>query len=215
MNPRLQLQSKAVSDLGDLTTYDRVFNTVNKSYLLDLKKLAVVGTPCQIQTIRKMQLLRIIPSHIIHFTIGLFCFENFFMNDEGKKYLAKKIGADLDQVEKINLKDDFIVKLKGGRVVHLDFDDLDPIVRPACLACKSFSNFTADISVGGLGSPDAYTTTMVRTKAAQKIINRAIGLGYIEEIQQKGTIEKIEKVAKRKRKRGMRVLAERKTKLHH
>jgi coenzyme F420 hydrogenase subunit beta len=204
-------QSRSISDLGDLTTYERVFSAFNKSYLLDLTKLAVVGTPCQIKTIRKMQLLHIIPSHIVHFTIGLFCFENFLINDEGKKYLANKIGAKLDQIEKINLKDDFVVRLKNKKIVHIDLDDLGPIIRSACLACTSFSNYTADISVGGIGSPDGYTTTLVRTKVAQKLINRAIAKGYIEEIQQKGVLEKIEKIANRKRKRGIRVLAERKT----
>ena len=206
------LQSRSVRDLGDLKTYDRIFSAFNKSYLLDLTKLAVVGTPCQIQTIRKMQILRIIPSHIVHFTIGLFCFENFLIDSEGKKYLANKIGADLDQIEKINLKDDFVVMLKDKRVVHIDLDDLGPIVRSACLTCTSFSNYTADISVGGLGSPDGYTTTVVRTKDAQKLINRAIGQGYLEEIQQKGVFKKIEKMANKKRKRGIRVLAERKAK---
>jgi len=201
--------SRSISDLGDLTTYDRVLGAFNKSYLLDLKKLAVVGTPCQIQTIRKMQLLRIIPSHIVQFVIGLFCYENFLINDEGKKYIIRKIGTNLDQIEKINLKDDFVIMLKDKRVIHIDLNDLLPITRSACLACVSFSNYTADISVGGLGSPDGYTTTVVRTKDAQKLINRAIGQGYLEEIQQKGVLKKIEKMANQKRKRGIRVLAER------
>ena len=37
-----------------------------------MKKLAIVGTPCQIETIRKMQVLNIVPSDMIIFTIGLF-----------------------------------------------------------------------------------------------------------------------------------------------
>jgi coenzyme F420 hydrogenase subunit beta len=146
-------QSRSVRDLGDLTTYATIFSALKRSGLLDLTKLAVVGTPCQILTIRKMQLLRIVPSHMVCFTIGLFCFENFLMQDEGRKYLESKIGTNLDQIEKINLKEDFIVRLKDGRVVHIDLDDLGPIVRSACKACTDFSNYTADISVGGLGSP--------------------------------------------------------------
>jgi coenzyme F420-reducing hydrogenase beta subunit len=75
------------------------------------------------------------------------------MTEEGAKFLAKKIGASLDQIEKINLKEDFSVKLKNGKVEHIDLDNLGPIVRPSCLACTDFSNYSADISVGGVGSP--------------------------------------------------------------
>lgn len=205
-------QSRSVRGLGDLTTYAPIFSALKGSDMLDLTKLAVVGTPCQILTIRKMQLLRIVPSHLVRFTIGLFCFENFLMHDEGKKFLESKIGSGLDQIEKINLKDDFIVKLRGKKVVHMDLEDLGSIVRSACLACTDFSNYAADISIGGLGSPEGYTTTLIRNRAAQRLINQAINQGYLEEIEEKGALKKIERMAERKRNRGRRVLAERKSK---
>ena len=137
------------------------------------------------------------------------------MNSKGRKYLAGKIGADLDQIERINLKDDFTVKLKDGRISHIDLDDLGPIVRSECLACTDFSNNVADISVGGVGSSDGYTTVIVRNDAAQRLINQAISQGYIEEIERKGIIEKIEKMAERKRRRGRQVLADRKAAVTH
>ncbi len=201
-------QSRSVRDLGDLTTHAPIFRALKKSNLMDITKLAVVGTPCQISTIRKMQLLHIVPSHIVHFTIGLFCFENFLMHDDGRKFLSRQIGASLDQIEKINLKEDFIVKLKDGRVEHLDLEDLGPIVRSTCLACTDFSNYSADISVGGLGSPDGYTTVLVRNRAAQRLINLAVSQGYLEEVEQKDALEKIKMMAERKRVRGERVLTE-------
>jgi len=199
-------QSRSVQDLGNLTTYAPIFHALKKSNQLDLAKLAVVGTPCQISTIRKMQLLRIVPSHVVHLTIGLLCFENFLMHDDGRKFLSSKIGASLDQIEKINLKDDFIVKLKDGRVEHIDLEDLGPIVRSACLACTDFSNYSADISVGGLGSPDGYTTVLVRNRAAQRLINLAISQGYLEETEPKDALEKVRRMAERKRSRGEKML---------
>lgn len=200
-------QSASIRDMGDLTTYASIFGVFKGSRRLDLTKLAVVGTPCQIQTIRKMQLLRIVPSHLIHFTIGLFCFENFLLHEEGKRYLEEKIGAKLEQIKKINLKDSFIVNL-NGRILHMDLEEIGGIIRPACLACVDFSNFAADVSVGGLGSPDGYTTTLVRSKLGQIVVNEAINQGYIKEIEvdSKEMIGKIEKMAMRKRKRGERFL---------
>jgi len=200
-------QSKSIRDLGELTTYASVFRALKKSDQLDVTKLAVVGTPFQISTIRKMQLLHIVPSHIVNFTIGLFCFENFLMHEQGTKFLARKIGASLDQVEKINLKEDFTVKLKNGKVEHIDLDDLGPIIRPACLSCTDFSNYSADISVGGVGSPEGYTTVLVRTQAAQRLISLAVRQGYLEETSIKDGLGKISEMARRKKLRGEKVLA--------
>ncbi len=199
-------QSKSISDLGDLTTYAPIFSALKKSNLMDLTKLAVVGTPCQIATIRKMQLLHIVPSHLVHFTIGLFCFENFLMHEDGRKYLSNRVEADLRDIAKINLKDDFIARLTNGTVRRIDLDDLNPIIRPACLACTDFANYSADISAGGIGSPDGYTTVVARNLAAQRLINLAISQGYLEEGMQEIAYEKIEWMAERKRKRGEQIV---------
>jgi coenzyme F420 hydrogenase subunit beta len=192
--------STSISDMGNLTTYASIFGVIKGSKQLDLTKLAVVGTPCQIKTIRKMQMLRIVPSHLVHFTIGLFCFENFFLDAEGKSYLEKTINAKLEQITKINLKENFIVSLDDGRTIHIDLEELRPITRPECLACLDFSNYTADISLGGLGSADGYTTALTRSKSGQTVVNEAINQGYIEgvEIDRNLVLEKIVKMAKRK-----------------
>ena len=200
--------SASISDMGNLTTYASILGIIEGSRRLDLTKLAVVGTPCQIKTIRKMQMLRIVPSHLVYYTIGLFCFENFLLRDEGKRYLEKKIGVDLNKIRKINLKENFIITLNDGRTIHIDLEDLGPMIRPECLACPDFSNYTADLSLGGLGSPDGYTSTLVRSKSGETIINEAISQGYLKEVEvdSKRMIKTIEKMALRKRKRGEKYL---------
>lgn len=135
------------------------------------------------------------------------------MHEDGTKFLAKKIGANLDQIEKINLKEDFTAKLKNGNVEHFDLDDLVPIVRSGCLACTDFSNYSADISVGGIGSPEGYTTTIVRNQAAQRLISLAIRQGYLEETDPKNALEMVERMAERKKSRGENVLTKRKAKM--
>ena len=42
-----------------------------------LQRVAFVGTPCQIQAVRRMQTLNIIPADSIRFCLGLFCSGNF------------------------------------------------------------------------------------------------------------------------------------------
>ncbi|MHA2288352.1 MAG: Coenzyme F420 hydrogenase/dehydrogenase, beta subunit C-terminal domain, partial [Promethearchaeota archaeon] len=67
----------------------------------------------------------------------------------------------------------------GEKIVHIPFNQLGDYMRPACRACNDFTNLYADISFGGLGSPDKYTTVITRTKKGEKIISDAINAGVI------------------------------------
>lgn len=201
-------QTPNLVNMGRLTTYAPIFGVLKQSRLLDLTRLAVVGSPCQIETIQKMRLLRIFPSNLVIFTIGLFCFESFLLQEAERRYLEEKIGATLEEVERINLKDGLIVNLRDGKTAKIALEELNPIVRPACLACTDFANFSADISVGGLGSPEGYTTTIVRNQFAITIIEDVLKRGYLTEIPRRGIIKKVVDVARKKEERGERVLAE-------
>jgi len=178
-------------------------------------RLALVGTPCQINTIRKMQRLRVLPSHIIKFVIGLFCMENFSFDAlVQSERMQRKLGAPLEDVRKVNVKEDLIVNLKDGRIVHLPFEEVDEFARPACLVCTEFANDLADISVGGLGSPDGFTTTLIRTEKGQEVYSRALKLGYLAEMaygnprvekrEQERIITKVVAFTERKKERAER-----------
>ena len=144
-------------------------------------RMAMVGTPCQVHTIRKMQCLNIVPSDMVKYTIGLFCMENFAFPMLAKREIEAKIGAGMNDIKKLNIKEDLVVTLMNGEEVHVPFEVVHEFARPACLKCTEFANDYADISAGGLGSSDGYTTVLVRTKVGQRIYQGALKLGYIEE----------------------------------
>ncbi len=205
-----------VEELGKYTTYSPTLYGLKDIRNLDLARIAVVGTPCQIHTIRKMQVLGVLPSHVVKFTIGLFCTENFSFDDLARQKLEKEMKLKLEDIVKMNIKEDLIIDLKGDKRVHVSFEDLDELVRPACLACTDFANDFADISVGGLGAPDGYTTTVVRTDIGMKRYREAVEVGYIEEhtvksrkelqVEKTKTLAKIINFADRKRQRGLATL---------
>ena len=144
-------------------------------------RLALVGTPCQVHTIRKMQCLNIVPSDMVKYTIGLFCMENFAFPSLMERDMEARVGVKMDDIKKLNVKEDVIVTLISGETVHIPFDVVHEFARPACLKCTEFANDFADISVGGLGSLDGYTTVLTRTDAGQGIYQTALRLRYIEE----------------------------------
>ena len=146
-----------------------------------IDRVAMVGTPCQIHTVRKMQVLRIIPSDVIKYYFGLFCMENFSFDDVQMTHLEKRYGFDLAQVIKVNVKENFFIYLKDGRVIHIPFEEIDSIARPACLVCPDFSAEYSDISFGGLGSPEGYTTALIRSEKGKMVYRGALTAGYIRE----------------------------------
>jgi coenzyme F420 hydrogenase subunit beta len=166
-----------VQHLGEFgkgySTYSPTIQEIKKIDQLRLDKIALVGTPCQIYTVRKMQVLNIVPADSIALTVGLFCMENFTFDSNAVAALEKKLGVKLGDIAKLNIKDDVILTTADGQVHHVPFEAVDDIARPACMACPDFANDFADISVGGLGSPDGYTTTVIRTSLGQKLYNGA------------------------------------------
>lgn len=177
-------ESLHLDEIGhNYTTYSPTLREVKSIGKAGLESLALVGTPCQVYTVRKMQLLKIIPADVITLTIGLFCMENFSFDTEARKELEKHVHIQLKNITKLNIKDDVIVTLDDGRIIHLPFKVVDEVARPACFACPDFANDYADLSVGGLGSPDGYTTTVVRTALGEEIYNGAKQKEYIEELK--------------------------------
>jgi coenzyme F420 hydrogenase subunit beta len=168
---------------GQFTTYAPILPEVKGLASRYLRNIAVVGTPCQISTIRKMQCLGILPAHLIEYTIGLFCIENFSFTESAQRALEKKYSFQFAQIQKINIKDKFIISVPD-RTIQIPLEEVEPFARPACLACSDFSNEYADISVGGLGSHDGYTTVIIRSKKGEMLFRSAIDDGYIEEADQ-------------------------------
>lgn len=166
---------------GRYTTYAPVLSTVKALEKRYLRDVAIVGTPCQLNTVRKMQALGIIPAHLVKYAIGLFCIENFSFDDLARERIEEKLSLNMDEIRKLNIKEDLILTFNSGIAVHVPLEEVDEVARPACFTCMDFSNEYADVSVGGLGSPEGYTSILVRTDAGRTIFSEAVGEGYIRE----------------------------------
>ncbi|MFX0024103.1 MAG: Coenzyme F420 hydrogenase/dehydrogenase, beta subunit C-terminal domain, partial [Candidatus Hermodarchaeota archaeon] len=151
------------------------------------KRLALVGTPCQIYTVRCMQTLGIIPSENIEICLGLFCYENFYFDTQKLTQFEEQFNIKIKDIERINIKENLIIELKNHnaskKTFYVPFEELTDYMRPACGVCKDFTNIYADLSFGGLGSPDKFTTVIIRTKKGKEIINSTIRTGLIKSLR--------------------------------
>jgi coenzyme F420 hydrogenase subunit beta len=205
--------SSHLEELGtQYTTYSPTISAVKGLESSHLHRAAMVGTPCQIRSIRKMQCLNVLPAHIITYTIGLFCMENFRFDAAARQRLEDRLQTDFASITKLNVKEDVIFTLSDGRTVHVPFEEMDQVARPACLACTYFANGYADLSAGGLSSPTGYTTILIRTERGNQIYGEALNHGYIEEMGARDWAElrsneaemaaKVVAFARQKRERG-------------
>lgn len=178
----IQAVGSQFSDSRHLEELGEKYSTAAKSWgRRDLKNLAIVGTPCQIKTVRKMQCLRILPADIISYAIGLFCMQAFSFDALIREMLEKSLVSDSKDIVKLNVKEDFGITLSNGVIIYVPLEEIEKVACPACLACTDFANEYADISVGGLGSPQGYSTTLTRTEDGGRIYSEALRRGYIEE----------------------------------
>jgi coenzyme F420 hydrogenase subunit beta len=175
-------ESFSIIELGSqYSTYSPAMRELKSLRKGLIDRVAMVGTPCQIHTVRKMQVLGIIPSDVIKYCFGLFCMENFSFNDIELRHLERKYGFELSQVTKVNVKEDFFIHLKNDRVIHIPFEEIDAIARPACLVCPDFSAEYSDISFGGLGSPEGYTSVLIRSERGKIVYRGGLAAGYLKE----------------------------------
>lgn len=183
---------KVVLDPEDLKNFAGTRYTISPTLLgvreavedYGKSRIAVVGVPCQIRAIRKMQTTPMGALKLgdkIALTIGLFCMECF--NYEGiiRDYLQNKKGIDLSKIRKFAIKKGkFIVKLADQNDIEAPLEEVKPYAKPACHYCGDFTAELADISVGSVGSAEGWSTTIVRTEVGRKLFEAAASAEFIE-----------------------------------
>ncbi len=162
--------TQGVAHLGErYSTYSPSTQALGALIRQGLKRIAFVGTPCQIKSVRKMQALKIVPSDAIKYYFGLFCTANFDFSGGKLHELEKLADCAMDSIEKINIKDHLLLHRKDGGTSKVAFRDLAFAKRSACSFCDDFSAEYADISFGGLGAGEGWTTVVTRTAIGRAV----------------------------------------------
>lgn len=201
--PRLVTTPQEVLECAG-TRYPYSPNLLALQEAIELKKesLAFVGTPCQIQAIRKMQMLPL-KKYVkaLNFTVGLMCTESFTYEGLIEKHIQGALGIDLHAIEKINIKAKVLVTTKSGEEKIIPLKEAKQYARKSCAFCSDFSAELADISAGGVGLT-GWTLTILRTKGGQELFERAERKNLLETKpveQEKGALDTLIKLSRRKR----------------
>ncbi|KKK43732.1 hypothetical protein LCGC14_0996100 [marine sediment metagenome] len=164
-------QSPTLSVVGD---------AINKEFT----DIAVVGTPCQIQSLRKLQnhpIFDFEAHDLITLTIGTFCFGTFY--NQLLTQCLNEYNINNDEIVKIDtVKDKFKLKVHTkSNIQEIPLNYIyDKSIRNACFSCSDYSSSFADISVGNVGSENNWNTMILRTKRGKEIFDLALNKGFLE-----------------------------------
>lgn len=148
----------------------------------DLDEIAVVGTACQMRGLSRLTKGKFRNkkySDAVKLKVGLFCMETF-RYDSLMEYL-KENDVNPEEVTKFEIKSGRFYAKKGEEILHqAKLSKVKKLVRPCCHQCNDFTSEYADISVGNVGSPDGWSTIIVRNETGERILKSAEKTGLIE-----------------------------------
>jgi dihydroorotate dehydrogenase electron transfer subunit len=164
-------QSPTISLVGD---------AINKGHA----DIAVVGTPCQIHALRKLQ------THpnfdyeaydLVSLAISTFCFGTF--HNQALDQVFKNFNVKNTEISKIDTdRNHFKLKvLNGSKVTEIPMNSLyNEAIRNACFACSDYTGSFSDISIGKAGSEEGWHTIIIRTERGNQLFDLAIEKGMME-----------------------------------
>jgi coenzyme F420 hydrogenase subunit beta len=133
-------------------------------------KIAVVGTPCEIEGIKAMQARPwswgSSKVEAITLTVALLCTKSFNYEKLMLEEIRDKRSVDLDAVGRVDIiRGKMIVQgLEGETILEEPIRDFHGAALKGCDECADFMGHAADISVGSVGSADGYSSVLVRSE---------------------------------------------------
>lgn len=185
-------QTMALAEL-DLTKYD----------LPAKPRIAVVGTPCEIQGIRAMQSRRwttgVHRVDAVVLTIALLCTKSFDYRGLMLRLLRDDRGIDLERVSKVDvIHGRMVVEYRDGEVaLNEPVKDFHGAALKGCDECADFLGRGADLSVGSVGSIDGWSSMLVRTGRGRLAVDNARGRLDLRELDDPEALVKLDAFDKR------------------
>lgn len=162
------------------------------------KNVGLIGLGCHIHALRKLQLKY--PTHrmskSLSFSLGLFCFSNYYSLATELLILERTPIKSLDEVAKVEYRigkphGNFRVTHKDGQIYTVPGTEAHAFFRlyrrDRCKMCIDWCNEFADIALGDYWGPPVdgkdmklgWSTIIVRTQLGERLLKDAESKGYI------------------------------------
>ena len=141
-------------------------------------RIAVVGTPCEVEGIRALQArpwfwgsARV---DAVVLTVALLCTKSFNYEKRMVGEIQRQRGIPLEKVGKVDVIHGrlLVEDLDGNTLVSEPVRDFHGAALKGCDECADFLGRAADISVGSVGSEDGWSSVLVRTEVGLQAVER-------------------------------------------
>lgn len=166
-------------------------------------RIAVVGTPCEIEGIKAMQARpwtwgtsRV---EAITLTIALLCTKSFNYEKLMLEEIRDKRDVDLDTVGRVDIiRGKLIVQdLEGETIFEEPIRDFHGAALKGCDECADFMGHAADISVGSVGSADGYSSVLIRSEEGMDAFEHVKGSLLTRPLDKPQALDKLDALDKR------------------
>ncbi len=168
---------------GSIYVHSLTMETLMSAIKKGSRSIGFVGPSCNIDAVYKMQNS---PYGLLHMfmranilKMGLFCMDTF--NYEGLKNFLEEKGIQLSTIEEMKIqKGKLCIKTESESDRVFPLSDLDMYRNGSCTVCTDLTAEKSDLSFGGVGSKEGYTTVLARTGLGLELFQDAEDRGYIK-----------------------------------
>jgi coenzyme F420 hydrogenase subunit beta len=176
-----------VSSVGPQYLWAPIFDALNEAvFTRGLENIAIVGTPCAAQAIRKIKASpnsRLNPyQNTIRLSIAVFC-TGIYRPEMIEEILVKSMGISRDQVKRLDVSADrkqLQVELWNGDIHAIERQTAEKYTLTGCGSCDDYLGESADLAVGALGAPDGKSTLIIRSPVGEVFVRNANQLHLLE-----------------------------------
>jgi coenzyme F420 hydrogenase subunit beta len=176
-----------VDAIGPQYLWAPVFERLNEAvFEQKMENLAIVGTPCTAQAIRRLRASknpRLKPyQDAIRLSIAVFC-TGIYRPEMIEEVLVRRMDVGREQVRRLEFSPDrqwMRAVLWDGSVRTIQRQQAETFTRPGCGKCDDYLGESADLAIGSLGAPADSSTLIVRTRAGDIFSRNAIQMGLLE-----------------------------------
>lgn len=189
--PYVALSADAVREAaGTVYHQSHALGALNDPLPAGVKRLAFVGTPCQVSGLRALQRFpwryRRSTAGAVVLAVALFCTRSFEPRD--LELAVAGSGVDTSRVARIDIRGaELVARGRGAEVLlRRPVRDFRHTALKGCDECADFTGLAADLAMGSHGSEPGMTTVLVRTAAGGEAMERganALVLGPLTSLE--------------------------------
>lgn len=165
----------------------------------DFKSIAIVDVGCHIRGLRNMEYdlfynLGFSPySDLKIYTIGLFCSGSF-----SHQKLLNSLGSNPSEIKRMEVLKGTL-RAQGKTDITIPVKEMKEDFLGACPMCVDYTAELADISIGSIGSPQGYSTVIVRDIMGWGMMRDALQRGLAEADAKLVNMKDLKKLVSRKK----------------